>query len=114
MEFHLIIANVDVIHGVTFEAVLVKLALIGFVRVFIMSDGADGVRRWGMSHGGAVQRMRVAEMVGVEDNQPGDGVAGRRPLGDSWECEALMLCFVFGIVAFVCVANVCPWERSGW
>ena len=82
MVLPLICAIVDVLHDVTFEAELVNVALIVFVRVCIMSDGADDVRRWGVSHGGTMQRMRVAEMVGVEDDQPGDDVVGRRPFGD--------------------------------
>lgn len=75
---------------------LFKLAHTVLVRVFIMTDAAAEVRRWGMSHGAAIHRTRTAEMVGVENDQPGGDVVGKRPFGDSWEFEAVMLCWSLG------------------
>ena len=55
-----------------------------------MADAGE-VREWAMHHGGRVQRMLAAEHV------PRDVVAGRRPLGDSFQFESLIMFWSLGI-----------------
>ena len=56
-----------------------------------MADAGE-VRDWAMRHGGTVQRMMAAYPM------PGDTVAGRRPLGGSFQFEALIMLWSLGVL----------------